>query len=138
MDERNTDVRRNRRTLAAAVGVGALVLAGAAAFTNSLGYSNANTTVAYGSENVSGATVTSIQYGLSSDGTTVNSVTFIATGDTHGSSAQVGFTTSGGAGAMSACATGTYAAGPPAQTTYVCSGLSQAVNGITATDIVVS
>jgi len=130
-------VRRTRRTLAAAVGVGALVLAGAAAFTNSLGYSNSNTTVAYGSENVTGATVTSIQYGLSSDGTTVNSVTFVATGDTHGSGASVGFTTSGGNGAMSACGSGSYNSGSDS-TTYVCSGLTQAVSGITATDIVVS
>lgn len=130
-------MRRNRRTLAVAVGVGALVFTGAAAFTNSIGFSNANTTVAYGSENVSGATVTSINYGLSADGTTVDTVTFIASGDTSGSAADVGFTTAGGTQPTSTCATGTYTLGTG--TTYVCdvSGANQSVSGITATDIVV-
>ncbi|HUY22378.1 MAG TPA: hypothetical protein VMV22_08550 [Acidimicrobiales bacterium] len=129
-------MRRNRKTLIAAVGVGALVLAGAAAFTNSLAFSNSNTTVAYGSENVTGATVTSISYGLSTDGTTVNSVTFVATGDTSGSEGDVGFTTGSGNQPTSVCGAGTYDSGANT-TTYICSGLTQAVSGITATDIVV-
>ena len=72
----------------AAVGVGALVLTGAAAFTNSLAFSNTNTTVAYGQEVVSGATVTNISYGLNSTGDTVNSVTFQTSVDTSGSAAE--------------------------------------------------
>jgi hypothetical protein len=132
-------MRRNKRALGAAIGVGALVFAGAAAFTNSISFTNTNTTVAYGSESVSGATVTSISYGLSTDGTTIDSVTFIASGDTSGSVADVGFTTGGGNQPTSACGAGTYVLSTG--TTYVCdaggSGLNQSVAGITATDIVV-
>ena len=134
-------MRRNKRVLVSALGVGALVFAGAAAFTNSVSFSNTNTTVAYGSENVSGATVTSISYGLSTDGTTIDSVTFVATGDTHGSQAAVGFTTIGTPNVnqpTTPCDAGTFASG---STTYVCddtgSGLNQSVSGIAATDIVV-
>jgi len=140
-------MRRNKRTLIAAVGVGALVLAGAAAFTNSIGFSNTNLTVGYGSENVSGATVTYMGYGLSTDGTTINSVTFVTLTDTHNSVGSVGFTTSGGNTATTQCATGVYNASSPgsdplgnvipAGTEYVCSGLTQSLAGITATDIVV-
>ena len=129
-------MRPKKRMLVVAVGAGALALAGSAAFTNALSFSNTNTTVAYGQENVSGATVTTITYGLSSDGTTINSVTFVASGDTSGSVADVGFTTSGGNQPTSACAAGTYD-GVANATTYVCSGLTQSVSAITATDIVV-
>lgn len=130
-------MRRSRRAVIAAVGIGALALAGAAASTNSLAFSNSNTTVAYGSESVSGATVTSISYTLSSDGQTINAVTFVASGDTHGSAAEVGFTISNVTQPMSACAAGTYDSTTDA-TTYVCSGLTQSVSDIGATDIVVS
>jgi hypothetical protein len=137
---RGVVVRRNKRILVSALGVGALVFAGASAFTNSLGFSNTNTTVAYGSEVVTGATVTSISYGLSTDGTTIDSLTFVASGDTHGSQAAVGFTTSGGNQPTTPCNAGTYDSGT-SSTTYVCnddtSGLNQSVAGITATDIVV-
>jgi hypothetical protein len=116
-----------------------LVFAGASAFTNSLSFTNSNTTVAYGSENVTGATVSSISYGLSTDGSTINSVTFITTTDTHGSQAAVGFSVGGVAGATTACDAGTYVSGTG--TTYVCdnggSGIGQSVAAITATNIVV-
>jgi len=140
-------MRRNKRTLIAAVGVGALVLAGAAAFTNSIGFSNTNLTVGYGAENVSGATVTYMDYGLSTDGTTINSVTFVTLTDTHNSIGSVGFTVAGTPGATTQCAAGVYNASSPgndplgnvipAGTEYVCSGLTQSLAAITATDIVV-
>ncbi|HXX90419.1 MAG TPA: hypothetical protein VEI83_09380 [Acidimicrobiales bacterium] len=130
----------------AAVGAGALVLAGAAAFTNGLSFSNTNTTVAYGQENVQGATVTSINYTLDATRVYVDTVTFAASGDTSGSTAEVGFSTgSQGAGNTTTnwatCGAGAFSSG---STTYVCdvsnllgSGQAQAVAGITATDIVV-
>ncbi|HVC71602.1 MAG TPA: hypothetical protein VNC61_15210 [Acidimicrobiales bacterium] len=132
-------MRRNKRVLGVAIGVGALVFAGAAAFTNTVSFSNTNTTVGYGSENVSGATLTSISYGLSTDGTTIDSVTFVASGDTSGSAADVGFTIAGPTNlATTPCGTGVFASGA---TTYVCndngSGLNQSTSTITATDIVV-
>jgi len=134
-------VRRNRRTFAAAVGVGALVLAGAAAFTNSLGFSNTNTAVAYGSQQVSGPfTVTSIQYGLNTDGSQVTSVTFVANGNTNGSVGQVGFhtgTDGSGFSGLSSCGTGTYDS-TGNTSTFTCTGLSQDVSAIYSTDIVIS
>lgn len=133
-------MRRNKRVLVSALGVGALVFAGASAFTNSLPFTNSNTTVAYGSENVSGATVSSISYGLSSDGSTIESVTFTTTTDTHGSQAAVGFSVAGVAQATTACNTGTFSSGT-GDTTYVCDdgggGIGQSVAAITATNIVV-
>jgi hypothetical protein len=128
------------RAIIAAVSAGALGLtaAGASAFTNSNTFSNSNTTVGYGTENVSGADVISLAYGLSADGSTINSVTIETSGDTSGSAAVVGFTVSGVAGATSSCGAGTYTTGSPGYTTYVCSGLSQELDLISATDIAVS
>ena len=131
-------MRRNRKVLIGAAAVGVLALVGTAASTNSIIFSNSNTIVAYGSENITGATVTSISYTLSTDGTTVNSVTFVAQGDTHGSSASVGFTTAGPVNtAMYPCGAGTYDG--TTATTYICdvSALNQLVGTITGTDIVV-
>ncbi len=139
-------IRRKMRSrlLVAAVGAGALGLTalGATAFTNSNTFSNSNTTVGYGSQNVSGAVVTSIVYGLSSDGSTIHDVTFVATGDTSGSAAVVGFTVSGTPTSTTACGAGTYTSGSPGFTTYACtnsgSGIGQSLAGITATNIAVS
>jgi hypothetical protein len=116
-----------------AVGVGA-------AFTAANTFaSGAGTALGYGTENVTGATVTSMHYGLSADGSTVNSVTFIATGNLTAGVPQehgfVGFTVGGTAGATTDCGTGTLAGG---NTTFVCTGLSQAVATVQATDIAVS
>lgn len=136
--------RMKHRVLAATIVAGAIGLtaAGATAFTNSTTFTNTNTTVGYGSETVSGAVVTSISYGLSADGSTINSVTFVAQGDTSGSAAKVGFSTistSGTAQATTDCAAGTYVSGTG--TTYVCnnggSGIGQAVADVEATNIVV-
>jgi len=141
-------MRRSRGALIAAVGIGALALAGAAASTNSLSFSNSNTTVAYGQEDVTGATVTNISYTLSADGTTITGVTFVASGDTSGSQAEVGFTVSAEANstttttneALTPCGAGSYSSTDD-DTTYACpaSGdtISQSVSDIVATDIVV-
>ena len=52
-------MRRNKRTIIAAIGVGALVLCGAAAFTNTITDSTpTNAPAAYGAIHASGATVT--------------------------------------------------------------------------------
>lgn len=135
-------MRRSRGAVIAAVGIGALALAGAAASTDSLSFTNSNTTVAYGSEVVTGATVSSITYSLSADGSTIQGVTFVASGNTSGSTGQVGFSTSAGTQPLYACEAGVYSSGP-GTTSYTCTGtesdpMSQAVYTVTATDIVVS
>ncbi len=87
--------KSGKKTLLATAGVGVLALAGAGAFTNSITSSNTNTTVGYLSENVSGANVSSIQYTLTADGSSVTAVTFVTDSDTTGSQAAVGFSVGG-------------------------------------------
>jgi len=130
-------VRRNKRTLIAAIGVGALVLAGSAAFTNSITDSTPlNVPAAYGSIHASGATVTSITYTLDHNNpANVTVVTFVATGDTSGSTAEIGFN---GTGVMHKVGcTGTYDGSTA--TTYACTlTTTELVSAITETDIAVA
>jgi hypothetical protein len=132
-------VRRNKRTLVAAIGVGALVLAGSAAFTNSITDGTpTNAPAAYGTVHASGATVTSIDYTLDgNDPSSATAITFVTQGDTSGSTAQVGFN---GTGTMDVTGcTGSYTTGTPGHTTYDCTLNSpELVSLITTTDIVVA
>jgi hypothetical protein len=133
-------VRKNKRTLVAAIGVGALVLAGSSAFTNSLvDGTPTNAPVAYGTVHASGATVTSVTYTLDgNDPSSATAITFVTTGDTHGSTAEVGFN---GTGTMDSLdCSGTYTTGTPGYTTYTSCPLTtpELVSDITTTDIVVA
>jgi hypothetical protein len=118
-----------------AVGVGAAFTAA-----NTID-AHAGNQLGYGTQTVSGAHVTSMHYALSTDGTTVIGVTFVAAGDlTAGVPTEhgfVGFTVSGTAGPTVDCGTGVLAAG---NTTFTCNttSLSQAVATIDSTDIAVS
>jgi hypothetical protein len=118
-----------------AVGVGA-------AFTAANTFdAHAGNQLGYGTQVVSGAHVTSMHYGLSTDGTTVDSVTFVAAGDlTAGVPAEhgfVGFTVGGTPGTTVDCGTGSLVGG---NTTFTCNttSLAQAVATIQSTDIAVS
>jgi len=130
-------VRRNKRTLIAAIGVGALVLAGSAAFTNSITDGTpTNAPAAYGTVHASGATVTSISYTLDgNDPPSAIDITFVTLGDTSGSTAQIGFN---GTGTMDVTGcTGTYDGST--STTYDCTlGSAELVSVIHTTDIVVA
>ncbi len=133
-------MRRNKRTLIAAIGVGALVLAGSAAFTNTITDGTpTNAPAAYGTIHASGATVTSVTYTLDgNDPSHVTAVTFVTSGDTHGSTAQIGFN---GTGTMdSVDSAGSFTAGSPGFTTYSACPLTTPVlvSTITTTDIVVA
>jgi hypothetical protein len=50
----------------------------------------------------------------------------------------VGFTVAGTPGATSTCGAGSYTTGTPGYTTYSCTGLTQNLAAIQATDIAVS
>ena len=130
-------MRRNKRTLIAAIGVGALVLAGSAAFTNSITDNTpTNAPAAYGTIHASGASVTSITYTLDgNDPSSATAITFVAAGDTSGSTAQVGFN---GSGTMDVTGcSGTYDG--TTATTYDCTlNTPELVSAITTTDIVVA
>jgi hypothetical protein len=133
-------VRKNKRTLVAAIGVGALVLAGSSAFTNSLTDSTpVNAPVAYGNVHASGATVTSVTYTLDgNDPSNATAITFVTSGDTSGSTAQVGFNSTGTMDSVDC--SGTYTTGSPGYTTYSACPLTtpEAVSAIHTTDIVVA
>lgn len=134
-----TTRRVRRHVLVAVVVAGGLALTamGASAFTASNTLSNSNTVVGFGTENVTGATVTSIVYGLDTGGDTVTSATVTTSGDTSGSSAWIGFTVGGVAQQAVECAAGTYTTGSPGYTTYDCSSLSQALSTIQAVNVAV-
>jgi hypothetical protein len=124
----------------AAVAAGALVMAGSAAFTQTLVDNRpANTEVgSYGQLSVTNATVTAISYTLDgNDPASVTVVHFTTVGDTSGTTAQVGFNHTGTMN-VTGC-TGTYSTGTPGSTSYDCTlGSAVAVTGITSTDIVLA
>jgi len=91
-------VRRNRRTLIAAIAVGALVLAGSAAFTDTLTTSDVATNqngnyAGYGTVNVTNGSLEDISYTMddSTNPPVVSSVELQMLGDTHLQSAYIGF-----------------------------------------------
>ena len=108
---------------------------------------HAGNALGYGTQTVSGAHVTSMDYTLSADGTTVATVTFIAAGDlTQGVPQEVGYVGftygAGTVGANATCAPGTYDS-TNTDTTFVCdvTGLTTAeitVHDITSTNIAVA
>lgn len=108
-------------------GLAGLIAAGGSAFTD------ANTVPAtvlgVGSGAVSGVTVTSVSYTLNANGTTINAVTMVLSGDTTGSTIKIGFNH----GAVAVCSgAGVFAT----NTTYVCSGLTQDVALTTSFEVV--
>ena len=119
-----------------AVGVGAAFTAA-----NTID-AHAGNQLGYGTQDVSGAHVTSMHYTLSADGTTVDTVTFVAAGDlTQGVPPEhgfVGFTVAGTPGPTVDCGTGTYDG--TTSTTFTCNvtSLAQAVASVQSTDIAVS
>jgi hypothetical protein len=96
--------------IAGLVVVGALA-AGGAAFTASNVIPN--TTMGFGTSNITGATATSLKYTRSADGANITAATLVFTGDLSGNTVEAGFNTN----ALDTCAAGTFAAG---NTTVVC------------------
>jgi hypothetical protein len=148
--------KTKQRLLIGTISAGAIGLAaaGASAFTASNTLSNPNNVVGYGQQSVTGATVVSVTYGLSSDGTIVDTVTFVAEDDLSAtgtdSTAYVGFTPESGpntaalvcgsgpgAGVLTASATYGAYTGPVTTFTCTVSSLSQTVATIKDLDIAV-
>jgi len=103
---------------------------------------HAGNQLGYGTQNVSGAHVTSMHYTLHANGVTVDTVTFVAAGNlTQGVPQEhgfVGFTVAGTPGPTVDCGVGVYDGSTA--TTFTCdvTSLAQAVATIQATDIAVS
>jgi hypothetical protein len=98
--------------IVAAIAVIGAVAAGGAAFTDS--NTQPTTSVAgYGTTSVTGGTVTSLTYALSSNGADINTATIVWSGDTSLDTTVIGFN---GGGTYS-CGTGTFISG---STTFTC------------------
>lgn len=112
-------MQRNTRRIIAAVAVIALLAAGGAAFTASItGLDGNNANIGFGSETVTGAAATGVNYALSTDGQFVDEVTVTLTGDYHTGYTFTGSVTDGaghnGAGGAvvqsGTCTAGAYSA----------------------------
>jgi hypothetical protein len=90
----------------------AVSMMGGNAFTAGNTMTAADTVVGYGETVITGATVDSLSYTLSGDGTNIDSVTLVLDGDTTGSSVEIGFND----GATSSCGAGSFST----DTTYTC------------------
>jgi hypothetical protein len=120
--------RISRRMVAALVVIGAIA-AGGAAFTaaNVVPLSTAG----YGSSTVSGATATDIVYGLSADGTQINTATITFTGDLSHDTVQAGFETD----SLTTCSAPVFASG---SSTSTCSGYTESTSGSTTFNVAVT
>jgi len=123
------------RTFLGVAAAGGLLLALGSAATASNSFTNTNTTVGYGAQSVTGATIHSVVYTPTGDGTQIVDVTLQTVGDTSGNAAYVGFTVGGVAGAVTKCGAGAYDG--TAYTTYDCAGLAQDVTAAQKLDITV-
>jgi hypothetical protein len=102
--------RKPLSILAGLAVVGALA-AGGAAFTAS--NTIPNTTMGFGTSNITGATATSLTYTRTADGSAITAATLVFTGNISSNTVQAGFNTN----ALDTCAAGSFAAG---STTVVC------------------
>jgi hypothetical protein len=137
-------LRTRRTNLFWLLAVVAIAVAVGSAFTATNTFdAHAGNQLGYGTQNVSGAHVTSMHYTLNGAGTIVNGVTFIADGDLTAGVPQergfVGFTVGGTPGSTVDCGTGVYD-NVGLTTTFTCNttSLAQSVATIQATDISVS
>lgn len=90
----------------------AITMMGGSAFTASNTMTAADTVVGYGETTITGATVSSLGYTLSGDGSNIDSVELVLSGDTTSSSVEIGFND----GTTSSCGAGTF----ETDTTYTC------------------
>ena len=93
------------------------IAAGGAAFTAS--NTVPATTAGYGTSSIAGATATDIAYGLSSDGTQINTATITFTGDLSNDTVKAGFETN----SLTTCSTPVYDGTTSSTTT--CSGYTE-------------
>ena len=97
--------RKSKNIIATIVGVGALA-AGGTAFTASNNMTAGDQTLGYGSATITGATATSVDYNLSADGSTIETVDLVLAGpaDLSGKTVKAGFDAAG----LVTCAAGVF------------------------------
>ena len=128
---------RKSSKLIAAVAVAGLAAAGGSAFT--AGNTAPTTqTVGYSATSVSGGTVNSLKYNLSTAGDNVNTVTLVLANNTTASAVSLGFN----GGATTSCGAGTATTVAPITTTYTCNNAGanfvQSTSGLTSTAVVIN
>ena len=142
--EVTTTMQRNTRRIIAAVAVIALLAAGGAAFTNQLsGLDGNNANIGFGSETVTGAAATNVNYALSSDGQFVDEVAATLTGDFHTGYTFTGAVTDGtghnGAGGTivqsGTCTAGSFTSGSTVVTCEFESTPGTATTGVLADSV---
>lgn len=122
------------RTTKLVLAAGAAVAVASAQGALTAGNTIASSTAGYGTSTISGATATSVTYGLSADGTQINSATVVLSGDMTGRTVKAGF----GTDALTACTLAAYVTGTPGSTTATCSGYSAVTASSTAFNVAVS
>ncbi len=111
-------MRFNRMTrIAAAVAVVGAVAAGGAAFT--AGETLPTNVAGYGTTQVTGGTVTDLNYTLSADGSYIDSAQMTFSGDVTGDTVGIGFD-GYSSGDLQACVVGSYTTGTPGSTAVTC------------------
>jgi hypothetical protein len=114
--------------VAVLVVIGAIAAGGAAfTFANTVPPSTAG----YGTSTISGATATDIVYGLSTDGTQINSATITFTGDLSNDTVKAGFETND----LTTCSTPVFSSG---SSTSTCSGYTESTASSTTFNVAVT
>ena len=122
--------RISRRMVAVVVVVGAIAAGGAAfTFANTVPPSTAG----YGTSTISGATATDIVYGLSADGTDINSATITFTGDLSNDTVKAGFETT----SLTTCSAPSYDS-VSGNSTSTCSGYTESTAWSTTFNVAVT
>lgn len=136
-------IRRNRKNLLLAVGVGALALTGSAVFTNQLAFSGhaaASNNQVLGDGGITytaNVDVTSVSYTVDSTNKYIDKVTFITAVDTSGETVAVSFNGNGTDSSSNCAATANTPTTP--DTTWVCTmDGTELVSSVTETDILVT
>lgn len=121
--------RISRRMVAVLIVVGAIAAGGAAfTFANTVPPSTAG----YGTSTISGATATDIVYGLSADGTQINSATITFTGDLTHDTVKAGFETN----SLTTCSAPVYDG--TTSSTSTCSGYTESTASSTTFNVAVT
>lgn len=122
--------RISRRMVAVVVLIGAIA-AGGAAFTAS--NTIPDTVAGYGTSHISGATANSLNYVISSDGTTISEADLVFQGDVSADTVTAGFNTDN----LQSCTVGSHASGTDT-TPVQCTGFSQPTSGATSFNVLVT
>lgn len=123
-------VRRSAVVVLVALGALTVTVGSASTSSNTV----PNTTAGYGSSTVSGATVTSIDYNLSADGTQITSADLVLVGDLTGKTIAANFN----GAALVTCTFGGYTPGAPGSSAATCSGFTQSTATATSFNVAVS